>query len=126
MAGLLGVIAAVLTFIPTIGPVISAIPAVLLGLESGLSGALSVVALFLVVQSIESYLITPFVQQRSVDLPPSVTIVSMVAMGSLFGLLGLTLATPLAALALMLTRRLYVEDYLDQEPPAERPVILTR
>jgi predicted PurR-regulated permease PerM len=126
LAVLLGVIAAVLTFIPTIGPVISAVPAVLLGLESGLTGALSVIALFVVIQSIESYLVTPYVQQRSVDLPPSLTIISMVAMGTLFGVMGLAMATPLAALALMLTRRLYVEDYLDQEPQAEGPVILPR
>ena len=126
LAPLLGVIAATLTFIPTIGPVISAVPAVLLGLESGLTGALSVVGLFIAIQSVESYLVTPYVQQRSVDLPPSITIVSQVAMGTLFGLMGLALATPLAALALMLTRRLYVEDYLDQEPPAEAPVILAR
>ncbi len=124
LAPLLGLIAALLAFIPNIGPVIAAVPAVLLGLESGLSGALAVLGVYLVVQTAESYLITPYVQRRSVDLPPVLTIIIQVAMGTLYGIMGLALATPLAALGLMLVRRLYVEDYLAAEAREERPVIL--
>ncbi|MDB5369440.1 MAG: hypothetical protein JWP20_998 [Roseomonas sp.] len=124
LAPLLGLIAALMAFIPNIGPVLAAVPAVLLGLESGLSGALSVIGVYLAVQTVESYLITPYVQKRSVDLPPALTIVVQVAMGTLYGIMGLALATPFAALLLMLTRRLYVEDYLGAEPPEERRVLL--
>ncbi|EHL95829.1 hypothetical protein HMPREF9946_05066 [Acetobacteraceae bacterium AT-5844] len=125
LAVLLGTIAALLAFIPNIGPVIAAVPAVLLGLESGLSGALAVLGVYIAVQTAESYLITPYVQRRSVDLPPVLTITVQVAMGMLYGIMGLALATPLAALGLMLVRRLYVEDYLEQEPAPERPVIVS-
>jgi predicted PurR-regulated permease PerM len=124
LAPLLGMIAALLTFIPNIGPVMAAVPAVLLGLDSGLTGALSVVGLYLAVQTVESYLITPYVQKRSVDLPPALTIMAQVAMGTLFGITGLALATPLAAMGMMLVHRLYVEDYLDNERPEETPVML--
>lgn len=124
LAPVLGMIAALLTFIPTLGPVLAAVPAVLLGLADGLSGALSVIAVYLAVQTVESYLVTPYVQKRSVDLPEAATIVALVAFGLLFGFLGMLLATPMAALLLMLVRRLYVEDYLNQEPAEERPVLL--
>lgn len=120
LAPVLGVIAALLAFIPTIGPVIAAVPAVLLGLAQGFSGALSVVAVYLAVQSVESYLITPYVQKRSVDLPEAATIISLVAFGLLYGFLGMLLATPMAAVLLMLVRRLYVSDYLEQEGQPEQ------
>jgi predicted PurR-regulated permease PerM len=124
LAPLLGLLAALLTFIPNIGPVTAAVPAVLLGLESGPTGALSVVGLYLAVQTVESYLITPYVQKRSVDLPPALTIVAQVAMGTLFGIMGLALATPLAAMAMTLVNRLYVDDYLEREKLEEAPVVL--
>jgi predicted PurR-regulated permease PerM len=124
LAPVLGVIAAMMAFIPNIGPVLAAVPAVLLGLESGLTGALSVIGVYLAVQTVESYFVTPYVQKRSVDLPPALTIVVQVGMGTLFGVAGLALATPLAALGLMLVKTLYTEDYLDSEPPAERAVLL--
>ncbi|KAA2213280.1 AI-2E family transporter [Teichococcus oryzae] len=120
LAPVLGVLSAVLAFIPTIGPVMAAVPGVLLGLAGGFSGAVAVIAVYLAVQSVESYLITPFVQKRSVDLPEAATIISLVAFGLLYGFLGMLLATPMAALLLMLVRRLYVEDYLDREPLPER------
>jgi predicted PurR-regulated permease PerM len=123
LAPLLGMLAALLTFIPNIGPVSAAVPAVLLGLESGLTGALSVVGLYLAVQTVESYFITPYVQKRSVDLPPALTIMAQVAMGTLFGIIGLALATPLAAMGMMLVNRLYVDDYLENEKPEEAPVL---
>lgn len=122
LAPVLGVIAALMAFIPTLGPVLAAIPAVLLGLADGLSGVLSVIGVYLVVQSVESYLITPYVQRRSVDLPEAATIIALVAFGLMFGFLGMLLATPMAALMLMLVRRLYVESYLDHEPPEEQPI----
>lgn len=122
LAPVLGVIAALMAFIPTLGPVLAAIPAVLLGLADGLSGALWVIGVYVVVQSVESYLVTPYVQKRSVDLPEAATIIALVAFGLMFGFLGMLLATPMAALALMLVRRLYVEDYLEHEPAAEQPI----
>ncbi|MBS9720514.1 AI-2E family transporter [Tianweitania sp. BSSL-BM11] len=115
LAAILGVLAAALTFIPNIGPVLAAVPAVLIGLSEGVSTALWVVGLYLAVQTIESYLITPRVQQESVSLPPALTISAQLLFGVLFGILGLALATPLAAVALRIGQMFYVERYLDEE-----------
>ena len=115
LALVLGVIAGLLAFIPTIGPVMAAVPGILLGLADGFSGALTVAGVYLVVQTVESYLVTPYVQRRSVDLPQAATIVALVGFGMLFGFLGMLLATPMAAVLLMLVNRLYVDDYLERE-----------
>jgi predicted PurR-regulated permease PerM len=111
----LGIIAALLTFIPNIGPVISAIPAVLLGLSSGPLTALYVVLLYLVVQTIESYVFAPLVEQRTVLLPPVLVITSQVILGISLGVLGLLLATPLFAVVLVLVKMLYVQDVLGDD-----------
>lgn len=67
---LLGLIAALLAFIPTIGPVLAAIPGVLLGISEGPTVALMAVGVYVGVQTLESYFITPLIQRRKVSLPP--------------------------------------------------------
>ncbi|MGC9448500.1 AI-2E family transporter [Cereibacter johrii] len=116
LAFILGLIAALLTFIPNIGPVISAVPALLLALPEGAQQVGLVLAVFLAVQTFESYLVTPLIQKERVDLPPALIISAQLLMGVLFGLMGLLLATPLAALALALVREVYVHDYLEEGP----------
>ncbi|BDA85536.1 AI-2E family transporter [Aureimonas sp. SA4125] len=117
LAPILAILAALLTFIPNIGPVLALVPAVLLGLADGVSTALWIVGLYVTVQAIESYLVTPRVQESAVSLPPALTIAVQLLFGVLFGILGLALATPLAAVLLRVGRRFYVEDYLDKEAP---------
>lgn len=112
----LGVLAALLTFIPTVGPALALVPAVLLALLQGPAQALSVLTLYLGIQPVESYALTPLVQQHTVSLPPVLTIVSLALFGVLFGTLGLALAAALVAV-----RMLYVEsvlgDWGDPAPP---------
>ena len=108
----LAVLAALMTFIPYLGPVISAIPAILLGYMQSWSTGLYVILLYLIIQTIESYLITPLIQQREVSLPPVLTLASQVLLGSLFGFPGLLLATPLTASALVLVKMLYLENVM--------------
>ena len=108
----LALLAAVLTFIPNFGPIIAAIPAVLIGLLQSPLTAVWVVALYVAIQTIESYLITPLIQQRTVSLPPALTITTQLLMGVLLGGMGLALATPLTAAGLVLVRMLYIEDLL--------------
>ncbi|MCZ0964514.1 AI-2E family transporter [Paracoccus sp. EF6] len=115
LAPALGLIAALLAFIPNIGPIIAAVPAVLLGLSEGQTTALLVVGVYVGVQALESYVITPLIQQERVSLPPALIISSQLLMGILFGILGLALATPLAALGLTLVRETYVRRYLEKE-----------
>lgn len=119
LALLLGLIAGLLAFIPNLGPVIAAAPAILLAAPEGGQAVLLVVAVFLAVQTLESYAVTPLLQQRTVSLPPALIIGVQFLMGILFGLIGLVLATPLAAVAMTLANAIYVADYLDHEEPRD-------
>ncbi len=116
----LAFIAFLLDFIPYIGPIASAVPAVLVALSLGPTEALYVGLLYFAVQSVESYLLTPLVQQRSVELPPAVTILAQLLLGLLAGVLGLALATPLTAAAITLVSMLYVEDVLGDRPETDK------
>ena len=109
----LALLAALLDFIPNIGPVISAVPAVLLALTVGPYHALWVVALYLAVQVVESYILQPFVQGKAVSLPPAVLISAQVLLGLLLGLPGVFLATPLTVVLLVFTRKLYINTILE-------------
>lgn len=112
---LLGLIAGMLAFIPNLGPVIAAVPAMLLAVPQGGQAVLFVVLVFILVQALESYAVTPLLQQRTVSLPPVLVIGVQLLMGTLFGLIGLVLATPLAAVAMTLINAIYVADYLDHD-----------
>jgi predicted PurR-regulated permease PerM len=108
----LGLLTALLTFIPFLGPLLSVVPATLLAFVQSPTLALYVVALYAGVQFLESNFVTPLVQERAVSLPPALTIAAQVLAGILLGALGVLLATPLTAVALVLVRMLYVEDIL--------------
>lgn len=111
----LAVLAGLLTFIPNLGPVIAAVPAVLLGYMQSSTTGLYVILLYVLIQAVESYLITPLIQQRGVSLPPVITLTSQILLASLFGFLGLLLATPLAAAAFVLVKMLYLAEVLDEQ-----------
>jgi predicted PurR-regulated permease PerM len=118
LAGVLGAIAAVLNFVPYLGPLIAAVPAMLLAMTQQPTLALWVALLFLAVQSVEGNVLTPMVQARTADLPPVLLLLTQVLMGALFGLLGVALAAPLAAVGQVLVRRAYVEGWLRRDVPA--------
>lgn len=123
LAPILGLIAALLAFIPNIGPIIAAVPAVLLGFSDGPTTVFLVIGVYVAVQALESYAITPLIQQERVALPPALIISMQLLMGVLFGLLGLALATPMAALGKTLVREVYVQRFLESETAedGERP-----
>lgn len=93
----LGFIAGAFSFIPYIGPVLSVLPAVFVALSEDLSMVLWVIGLYAVIQFLESYLTTPLIQKHAVSLHPVTILLAQVVLGSLFGLLGVALATPLMA-----------------------------
>lgn len=108
----LSIIAGLLDFIPYLGPIVAVLPALLLGLLESPAKVFYIILLYGVVLFIEGYVLTPLVQQREVSLPPVFTLISQILMGLFFGILGLILATPLAACAITMVRMLYVEDVL--------------
>ena len=116
-AFVLGLAAGLLEFIPFAGPIIAAVPAVLLALAVSPELALWVTLLYLVVQQFEGNLLTPLVQQYAVDLPGAVLLFSLIGFGSLFGTLGVILAAPLAVVTMVLIKRLYVIETLDTPTP---------
>jgi predicted PurR-regulated permease PerM len=115
----LALIAAILTFVPNFGPIIAAVPAVLLALSDGLTQAALVVALYVAVQAIESYLITPLIQQRTISMPPALTLSMQLVAAVLLGVLGLALATPLTAAGTVLIRELYIKGMLERDSPEQ-------
>ncbi len=113
----LGIAAGLLDFVPFVGPIVAAIPAVLLALATDPTMALWVVLLYLLVQQIEGNIISPLIQKRAVELPPALLLFSLVALGLLFGALGVILAEPLTVVLYVLVKRLYVIDALDTPTP---------
>lgn len=112
----LGLIAGLLSFIPNFGPILSAVPAILLAFIDSPTSALYVLGLFVLVQLIESNLATPLIERRTVELPPVLTIVSQLALAILIGAVGLILATPILAVVMVLVQTLYIQDILGDAP----------
>jgi len=117
LALILAVVAFLLTFIPFIGPLLSAIPVVLVAFSVGPTTALYALLLSSAIQMLEGHVLTPNVQRRSVALPPALTIAAQVLFGVLVGALGVMLATPLAATALVMVKELYVREVLGDDQP---------
>ncbi|MBB5397223.1 AI-2E family transporter [Mucilaginibacter sp. AK015] len=105
----LTLIAMALTFVPNLGPALAMLPAVLIALLSGPQQAVLVMALYITVQVLESYLITPMINQKAVSLPPALTLFWQVILGYFLGGLGLLLATPLLAVLMVLLDKMYIE-----------------
>jgi predicted PurR-regulated permease PerM len=105
LALVLALLLGLFEFIPYIGPILGAAPMLLISAEQGLDILLWVFGLYLFVQLLESYVLTPLIQSRAVSLPPVVVIASQLVFGALFGVLGLALATPLVAAASVPLRR---------------------
>jgi predicted PurR-regulated permease PerM len=112
LAFTLGLLAGILNFVPNFGPWIAAIPAVLIAFMQSPRQGVSVAVLYLLLQSLDGYLLTPLVDRRSVELPPVLTITAQVLLGIAFGFVGILLASPLTAVAMILVKMLYVEDLL--------------
>ena len=116
LAFTLALIAAIFNFVPYIGALAGAVPAVLIALGQGPQTALYTAVLFLVVQTLEGNLIAPLIQKRTVELAPVLTILSQTVLGSLFGPLGLILATPVTAAGVELVKKVWVDEVLDDAP----------
>lgn len=102
LAFILGLLAALLAFIPYVGAILAAIPAILIAFTQSPWDAFYVLLLYIVIHIIEGYLITPYIEQRTVSIPPALTIMVQVLLLTLIGAVGLALATPLTVVAIAL------------------------
>jgi predicted PurR-regulated permease PerM len=114
-AAALGVLAAVLEFVPFFGPIVSAVPAIGIALVDSPQKALWVIGLFILVQQLEGNVITPILLERRLDVPPVLTIVAVAALGVVFGVVGMLIAEPLLAAVLVTTKLLYVQDVVGDD-----------
>lgn len=113
MALALGLLTGLMIFIPYIGAWIAFVPTVLVSLTRGPNTMIYVAILYLAIHAAEGYILTPLVQKRAVLLPPVLTILAQLFMWEVNGLLGLALATPLAAALLVLVKTLYLHEEVE-------------
>ncbi|CAN7402864.1 AI-2E family transporter [Phenylobacterium sp. LjRoot219] len=116
----LGLLSGMAQFVPIVGPIVSAVPALLVAAVSGQHTALLTLALYIGVSQLEANLITPLVQRNVAALPVVLGIFAVVAMGILFGPLGVLFATPAALVIYTAVTLLYRQDVLG-DPDAVAP-----
>lgn len=112
----LSFIAGLLVFIPNFGPIIAAIPTLLVALSQSTHMAITVGIIYLVIQVSEGSFITPKVQQRLISIPPALIILGQIFGGTLIGAWGVVFATPIVLILMILVKELYVK-------PMERKAI---
>lgn len=105
----LALLAGILNFIPNFGPIIAAIPAILIAMTISPASAWVVAILYLVVQTAEGAFITPQIQQQMVNIAPALLIVSQVIVAALTGFWGLVYAAPLLVIVTVLVKELYIK-----------------
>jgi predicted PurR-regulated permease PerM len=105
----LGVIAGLLEFIPTVGPILSAIPAIAMGFVDSPQKALYIAVAYMGIQFLENHILIPILMKGGVDIPPALTILAQALATLLFGFLGLMVAVPLMAASMVAVKMLYVE-----------------
>ena len=110
----LGLIFGLAEFVPVVGPVVGAVPVLLVAVGQSWEMTLWALGLVVIVQQVESNLIMPLVSGHAVQLPPAVGLFAVVAMGVVFGPLGLVLGYPLAVVVDVAVRRLYVRETLGE------------
>jgi predicted PurR-regulated permease PerM len=114
----LGLLAGLGQMVPVVGPWATAAPGLLVSAAQGPQTFGWALAVYVVTTQIESNLLTPLLLRQMSEVPMAVTLFAVVAMGMLLGPLGVLLATPLAVLAYVLVRTVYLEDVLGDEPLA--------
>ncbi len=107
-------LAGMFTFIPNIGPALSVVPPMAIALLEEPWKALAVLILYIVIQQVESNLLTPLVMAQQVSLLPAATLIAQVFFASFFGFMGLFLALPLTVIAQVWLQDVLVKDVLDQ------------
>ena len=120
MATSIGIVTALLTFIPNIGGLIALMLAVLFALPLGGTTVGLVIGGYAILQLIESYVATPLIQQKQVSIPPALLIAFQAVLGVLFGFLGAAVASPMLAAAKVGVEEAYIKDFLESEPATDQ------
>ena len=105
----LGILSGVLDFVPVVGPLVAAIPGVLIAFAQGPQVAIYALFVYIAVQFIEGHVVIPLAQKWAVSMPPALALVAIVTFGVVFGLPGVLFALPLAVVTMVMVQKLYVE-----------------
>ncbi|WP_456639668.1 AI-2E family transporter [Bradyrhizobium sp. USDA 10063] len=111
----LGAIAGVTNFVPIVGPILGSMPAVLFAFTIDIGTVAWATAAIVLIQQIEGYIGTPLIQRQVVALPPALLLFSLVALGALFGWLGIILAAPLTVTVMVLVQKLWVRGVIGEK-----------
>jgi predicted PurR-regulated permease PerM len=124
---LLAVFAGLLEAVPLVGPFLGAVPAVIIGLSVSPTTALWVVVASIIIQQFENSYLVPRVMNSVIGIRPLVSLLSLLAFGSLYGILGALIALPLASvIQLLLNRFLLARESLVQEEAGRDQLSLLR
>ena len=105
---ILGIVAGILNIIPNIGPVLASIPAIILSFAPQTPHPLMVLVLYLIIQTVDPFILTPYLLGRAVDLRPLTVVIAILAGAKLMGFLGIILSIPVAAIIKVLIMQYYV------------------
>jgi predicted PurR-regulated permease PerM len=105
----LGLLAGLFEFIPTVGPILSAIPAVAMAFLDSPEKALIVIGVYMGIQFLENHILIPLLMKGGMDLPPALTVISQALLALVFGFLGLMVAVPMLATVMVVVQLLYVQ-----------------
>ena len=105
----LGVLAGALSFIPTVGGIGGAAPAVAMGFLDSPQKALVVAIVYLLIHFAGSHVLVPVLMKGGINLPPALTLIAQAVLTAMFGFIGLMVAVPLLATVLVVVRATYVE-----------------
>ena len=111
----LGAIAGVTQFVPYLGPIVGMVPALLVATTVSWSTLLRTVVAYLVIHQLDGYVIMPIIQRRMVSVPPALMLLSIVALGELFGVTATVFAAPITVLLYVLVTKLYVRETLHED-----------
>jgi predicted PurR-regulated permease PerM len=118
----LGILAGILKFIPIIGSIFAAIPAIAMAFIDSPHKALVVALGYFVIQFVENHLLVPVLMKHGVNIPPALTLGIQALMALLFGFLGLLVAVPLLAVILTVVRALNPKDMREISAEANKAV----
>ena len=116
----LGLMAGIGEFIPYLGPILAAIPAVLVALSKSPETALWTLLAYLVIHQVEGQIVTPLIQRRMVAIPPAVMLLGIAAITYLFGTIAIIFAAPIAVVVFAAVNLLYVRDTLGEKTALTR------
>lgn len=105
----LAVLAALLDFVPVIGPIVASIPGILIAFGQDPTVGVYAILVYLTVQFFEGNLIMPLAEKWAVSVPPALSLLGIVGFGLVFGLIGVLFAMPLLVVSMVLVQKLYTE-----------------